>query len=166
MQRFFLGLCALALFSSFAHAKDLLDVALEIRTAVHDEARLCGLVDVDAYDSSIAKPQTPAHRAWLKQQTWGTQVVVYSYRDTYFGGQRFVEKRTNGGTLGWIGLEYDSYLDVGLSIGGQVASASTFYTPSGEHFQFYCKSQPVTYAQWQVCVRDWFVIPLAQTMCQ
>jgi hypothetical protein len=145
-----------------AHARDLFEGALNIRTAVYDELDQCGIQRVDAWDPALPKPQTPAHEALL---TPGGFVLGYVYRASGFGGQSFTFKRTNGHTLGWIGVFGDSEVEVGLSWTGKVAQVSTYYTPAGEHFLHYCKSQQVGPAQFDACVQGLFIEPLADTLC-
>ena len=120
---------------------------------------------MDAYGINVPKPQTNAHRSWAVKASFGFQVIAHSFRETLLAGQKWETKLPNGQNLGWITLEDDSRIEVGNKYHGKFATMNTFYTPAGEHFNYLCKSQQVTPAQWEQCVLGYLVEEVANDLC-
>lgn len=141
--------------------RDLFEDALRLRAQLYQRIEACGYQRVDAHNPWLPRPQVPAHEAFVNS---AGQVVAYTYRSSGYA-QRFEITALNGQTLAWITVEGDDVLAVSLPLGGKQAQMSSYFTPAGQGFLFYCRSTPVNEPMFWACVEQRFIQPAASVFC-
>lgn len=142
---------------------DLLYPALETRTNITNRLEECGTNEYAANDSRIARPQVPAHRAYIT--TNGNWLAGYHFRSTYGDIQDFRWIRGNGTAVAWMTLLADNELTFGTTTGGTQARMNRFFTTNGEAFNYWCGSQRVSKSVFRECVEARWVQYLLNSFC-
>ena len=116
----------------------------------------CGLVEMDAYDPRLPRPQVPADTAILNQ---AGALLAY-----YIGTAGFQAFKTPNGvhsvSYGRQGIQWVTpYF-------GTVAHGNRFMTVAGPGYNLYCNSVPVNYAGFQACVQQGWVDVIVNQLCR
>jgi hypothetical protein len=141
------------------------DFANRAMVAVDNNLKSCGLLMVD--------PHTPG---LPNNNRWEARYAVVNHRgqalayfvQTYGGLVSWAWMNPNGGFL--HSIQFDNYsVSFGTPLGGNVATASRYVTPSGVAFNFYCRSaggMVPTFQMFEACVERDFVQVLSHELCR
>lgn len=117
------------------------------------QLRYYGLLEMNAWDVTLPRPQVPALRAVVSVRNG---LLAYYDEETGFGGSTLVFKNPNGGLRHSVSFNRET-IQFTTPYQGNVAHANGFMTVNGPGYHFYCQSRPVTEAAFYRCIEQRFV---------
>lgn len=128
--------------------------------AIQAGLQKCGLVEMNAYDPRLPRPQVPADTAIVNKR--GRVLAYYIQFNNY--GTTQILKNPNGGMVHSVTYSRE-HIQWVTPLAGTIAHGNRFMTVGGPGYNLYCRSVPVLFPAFQACVQQGFVDVVVAQLC-